>query len=80
MDKPVTSMITEIGAIFDEATRFRSEMYAVNTSLVNIDALTTLQHYEKASNTFKKLKVLMLDLDRAIAKSAEISSPPETGP
>lgn len=78
---PITRLIKEFGQSFDLITRLRSEAYLLNTRIIEQDPIATLNDYKKVKATFKELKSVMLDLDRAINRvSSEIpTSPPDYG-
>jgi len=63
----LTKFTREFSLVFELSTRLRSEMYAVNTSLVETDPDLVLRFYKKARSTFKELKIAVDELDRSIS-------------
>lgn len=65
---PITALVREFGDVLEVSTRLRSEIYQLNMHLVQRDPLMTMNDLMKVKATFKDLKVVMTDLERAVDK------------
>lgn len=71
-------LILDFNKAYELSSQCRSELYTLVSRLNEMDDIQTLADYKKAKETFKELRTVMSELDRAVLKlSSSIPSQPK---